>query len=60
MLIMWPNQVDIKPSLLSFTVEDNGCGIPSTSFGQLAVRHSTSKVQGLRELAQGLTTLGFR
>ncbi len=54
------NQVDVKPSQLSFKVEDNGYGIPSTSFGQLAVRHATSKVQGSREMTQGLTTLGFR
>ena len=53
-------QVDIKPSQFGFLVEDDGCGIPPASFGQLATRHATSKLKKLDDLVKGLDTLGFR
>lgn len=54
------HQVDIKPSQFSFLVEDDGCGITSASFGRLATRYATSKLENMSDFVKGLDTLGFR
>ncbi len=46
--------------MLTTCVEDDGFGIPSSSFGTLATRHATSKLRSLTDLDKGVSTLGFR
>lgn len=53
-------RVQIDLSSLSLTVEDDGHGIDQASFNSLAVRHATSKLQDLKKLSSGVTTLGFK
>ena len=53
-------QVTVNPILLTIRVEDDGCGIPASSFGTLAVCHATSKLRSLKGLDKGVSTLGFR
>ena len=54
--------VDILVDLssLSLTVKDDGHGVDQASFHSLAVRHATSKLQKLRQLSSGVSTLGFK
>ena len=53
-------RVQIDLSSPSLTVEDDGHGIDQASFNSLAVRHATSKLQDLKKLSSGVTTLGFK
>ncbi len=41
-------------------VRDDGTGIPSSQLPRAVAEHATSKLDGIRDLEEGMTTLGFR
>ena len=53
-------EVHFNAQTLTFSVEDNGHGIPAEGFSCLATRHATSKLHSLQQLQLGVATLGFR
>ena len=53
-------RVQVDLSSFSLTVKDDGHGVDQASINSLATRHATSKLQDLRQLSSGVTTLGFK
>ncbi|HJB83831.1 MAG TPA: DNA mismatch repair endonuclease MutL [Candidatus Mediterraneibacter intestinavium] len=53
-------KVEIKDGGISLIrIMDNGCGIPASEVRSAFLRHSTSKIQSVEDLAH-ITSLGFR
>ena len=53
------SQVDVKITLNSMTVADNGTGISRSNFELLCARFATSKLEKF-EMLQSVKTYGFR
>ena len=52
--------VRLHAASLSFTIEDDGHGIPAEAFDLVGGRHCTSKLRSLADVQRGVATLGFR
>lgn len=52
--------IKLNAATLSFTVEDDGCGICSEDLELVGTRYYTSKLRSLTDYAAGILTLGFR